>query len=1185
MNLKKIVLIGICLAISAVVSSAAWIPLSSPAFTAGAAEVTILGSGSSGVIIEFTVPGIETGRAAGSGPGDLFDIVTVPGCVNAGETGSPSLPEFSSLFELETGMAPTVELLDSEYITLENLRLFPKLADVLEGEEPVFVIDRAAYAINNFTPVDLVASGEPGVLRDLSVSKLAFHPVQYNPVSSKARVYSRIRVLVTEQPGSGPGAFPVRRPTSPDIINLYSALVCNYHRPDLSSESLDQDEIKFLVITKPEYYDELAPLVEWRRRIGIPVEVVSVDDIGQDPRLVKDYIADLYFTDGLEYVLLGGDIDDIPAYYWESGGSTLDSDNWYACVDPGGDTDFLPELGLGRITFDTPEELTRQVNKILSYLTAPSTGSGWPEANMLVAHQQNYPEKYTANCEEVRLYDYAVQDPVFLTAYGGAGAGNDDVISAVNNGLGILHYRGHGAGTCWGNWGVDGLFTIDEIDMFTNSDELFVGFGIACSNATLDYPGDCFSESFVKSEAGAVAYLGSWNSSVTTSNDIFAKALFKAIYDAGVTTIGFAKVLGDIETDSARHSKQYLWLGDPAVDIWTLRPAPFDVGLPEIIAPVAQTISITVELNGSPAEGARICLAVEDEFSIYGFTGPEGTAAFELPLTGPCTMRITITGHNGLPFEEFIDVEYPEAPWIFITDHALDDSLSGNGDGKAGYGEKITLNTELSNVGLDTACGITGYATCDDGQIGFSIPVDDYGDIAFRDTVRGATGYTFVVDVGCPDLHWSTIDFLFSDGLGSVWERSLDIVLHAPVLEATGMIADESDPGHGDGDGIVESGETALLLIPMANSGSSDAAALTGTLSTSDTMVTILSGEADFGDIPAYGAGENIDPFLIEVDSACPGNRRIIFNLHLETAMGYKVDAELFLYVGRFCDNMESGEGDWTSFPVTPGFEDEWHLSEQTSYPPAPGHSWKCGDDGGGDYSNRLDAGLVTPPLYIHPNSILEFKHRIAAEKICPGVAVDGGRVELSMDDGASWSLIEPVTYYRFFIDVNTTGPFEPYSPCYSGRREWKKGVFDLSAFEGEARLMFRFGSDTLNTDIGWFIDEVSLTEAPDLDLRVIEAPFSVERGSTVSWDIWVRNKGESTSGDFWITADNGEGLVVDIPMQSALAIPGGYDGVSHVSRTVHSAAPHGWYEIRCSLGEFPDEVAVSDAFPLEIHP
>ncbi len=308
-----------------------------------------------------------------------------------------------------------------------------------------------------------------------------------------------------------------------------------------------------------------------------------------------------------------------------------------------------------------------------------------------------------------------------------------------------------------------------------------------------------------------------------------------------------------------------------------------------------------------------------------------------------------------------------------------------------------------------------------------------------------------------------------------------------PFLIYVNQSVDDSVTGNGNGS--LESGETARLHVTVSNYGA-DAVGVTGTLSTADPFITILDSTGSFGDIATNASqSNNLDPFVVRADSAAPFGHAAQMTLALTASGGYTTIQYFTLGVGRtavyWADSVENGAYGWTHSNVLVGFGDQWHISTQMSA--SPTHAWKCGDSLNGAYANRLDAGLVSPPIAITPHSSLYFSHWMDAElsSIYSDSALDGGVIEISADNG----LFNPVTpiggypkTFRTSRSGSYTGPM-PGLPCFSGVINWVQRQVDLSSYAGQTiRVQFRFGSDSSGAaHVGWYVDDIFVRGlAPD---------------------------------------------------------------------------------------------------------
>jgi len=192
-------------------------------------------------------------------------------------------------------------------------------------------------------------------------------------------------------------------------------------------------------------------------------------------------------------------------------------------------------------------------------------------------------------------------------------------------------------------------------------------------------------------------------------------------------------------------------------------------------------------------------------------------------------------------------------------------------------------------------------------------------------------------------------------------------------------------------------------------------------------------------------------------------------------------------HVDLFADDMESGQGDW-SHHIISGQWDQWHLSTYRNHTPGGETSWKLGDtDPGLPYRPGQDAGLVSPSFELPHDSYLHYWQWIAAED-APGsdFAWDGAIVEISLGSG-DWMQIYPDGGYPYRRMGTSDYVPPPGTPLFSGQWDWHEVHFSLGAYEGSARLRFRFFSDSGTQYEGWYVDDVRV-EGFQLDFTGIES-------------------------------------------------------------------------------------------------
>ncbi|MFH1011081.1 MAG: carboxypeptidase-like regulatory domain-containing protein [bacterium] len=198
------------------------------------------------------------------------------------------------------------------------------------------------------------------------------------------------------------------------------------------------------------------------------------------------------------------------------------------------------------------------------------------------------------------------------------------------------------------------------------------------------------------------------------------------------------------------------------------------------------------------------------------------------------------------------------------------------------------------------------------------------------------------------------------------------------------------------------------------------------------------------------------------------------------------VDLDPHPVITLFSDDFESGAPGWThSSP--PSWGDQWHISSERAH--GGTHSWKCANNGNGDYNNLLDARLTSPVIPDIPNEArLYFWMQIEGELswTFPDSAYDGGILEISADGGPFQQVMTVGGYPKTFRWQPATGPM-PGQPCWADDPIWVEEIMDLQVYAGQSiQFRFRFGSDASRTNEGWYVDDVL---AIALDLPDISVP------------------------------------------------------------------------------------------------
>ncbi|MBI3238835.1 MAG: hypothetical protein HYZ43_08375, partial [Flavobacteriia bacterium] len=301
------------------------------------------------------------------------------------------------------------------------------------------------------------------------------------------------------------------------------------------------------------------------------------------------YIQNFYASNpDLVYILLVGDHADVPSHtYGVSSGEDLWSDSYYGQL-AGGASDFYPEAFVGRFS-GTSAQIKLMVDRTLEYEKYPAAGDWMEKAIGLGSGEgAGIGDNGEADWQHLRNIRTRLMSYGYTTVYefydgsrGGDDASGDPnstiIIPAVNDGVGLFNYTGHGAqNTC-----VTGNFTSTNINAATNNGKYPLVVSVACNNGTFT-SGTCISEVWLRADnastpAGAIGAAGSsilmaWAQPMQTQDEM-AELIAEAYPSNKKTTVGGlfynsqASMLEQYPggVDGKEVMQTWVYFGDPSV--------------------------------------------------------------------------------------------------------------------------------------------------------------------------------------------------------------------------------------------------------------------------------------------------------------------------------------------------------------------------------------------------------------------------------------------------------------------------------------------------------------------------------------------------------------------------------------------------------------------------------------------
>jgi len=196
------------------------------------------------------------------------------------EKGAPDLPYVSTSLIIPDLSRMDIEVISSEFKEYKNVLIAPSKGNLYRDIDPSTVPYEygKAYQRNDFYPGNLVKLNSPYIVRDFRGQAVWINPFQYNPVTKTLRVYYNIKVKVFEKGNAV--LNPLKRTEPLTKVDNQFRQIYNNHFLNYASAAQKYDPVdehgNMLIISYGDFIDEMQPFIEWKNKIGIPVEIVDI---------------------------------------------------------------------------------------------------------------------------------------------------------------------------------------------------------------------------------------------------------------------------------------------------------------------------------------------------------------------------------------------------------------------------------------------------------------------------------------------------------------------------------------------------------------------------------------------------------------------------------------------------------------------------------------------------------------------------------------------------------------------------------------------------------------------------------------------------------------------------------------------------------------------------------------------
>lgn len=360
------------------------------------------------------------------------------------------------------------------------------------------------------------------------------------------------------------------------------AFLESFLSPNLSAPDQVGD---YVAIGPRDLLEPLQPLLDHRAGQGLEVAAIPIEAIYDqfnhgfpEPQAISKFLryASQNWQVGPRYVLLVGDssydprgylgqseANRLPAYFVHTdyGGETV-SDVIFARLDE----DAWPDIALGRLPAQTPQQVEIWVRKLLEYEQA-SRAEDWSQRILAVADGQQPSFQRDAQSFLDR-FPGAFQKSLVNPAAGATGA-HLEIRERIDSGNLVVAYFGHGSVQMWGK---DRLFTTEDVAELSNQGRYPLVVNMTCLTGLFTHPNvESLAEAFLwHHNGGAIAVLAPTSLTLPTDQSFLSNALVDALISDPDQAIGEALLAARRQVPANIAAVRdvmdtFLLFGDPAM--------------------------------------------------------------------------------------------------------------------------------------------------------------------------------------------------------------------------------------------------------------------------------------------------------------------------------------------------------------------------------------------------------------------------------------------------------------------------------------------------------------------------------------------------------------------------------------------------------------------------------------------
>ncbi len=488
-----------------------------------AAGMTVDESSSEGMVLSLSADAPQFGTVQMRGV--EFATVSMGGAENLAEAGFPRLPVYRTWIEIPVGstVEPMVTEMRVEHLQGPGLPVEPAVLST-EKSQPrdSYILEPApeVYTQGVPYPSEWVRITYAGEMRGRNLALVEVLPLRWNP-SGGYTLLAGAEIRLDFRGGDlGRSYDQARRYACNEFDTLLSSFVTNY---GIFESGVDTPPAPYLIIGHSDFVTTgMNAFVAHKEALGFDVTMVDLTVTGSTATQIRSYIHNAIQTwpEPPVYVLLVGDIEYVPGYpATETGGST---DLYYVALDDGG---YMPDAFIGRFSVQNTGQAILMAQRVVDYENTVGI-QGWVQKLLWIASSDNY--TISEGTHNYCIDTYCTPRGYMSTkVYPHSGGTASQAITAINAGVSMVTFSGHGSPTSW----ADMSFGASDFNQLTN-DGMFPGvLSHACQTGQYS-TSTCWAETWTRTPGkGGLYFWGSWPSTYWSEDDIQERGEYEYFLD------------------------------------------------------------------------------------------------------------------------------------------------------------------------------------------------------------------------------------------------------------------------------------------------------------------------------------------------------------------------------------------------------------------------------------------------------------------------------------------------------------------------------------------------------------------------------------------------------------------------------------------------------------------------------